>query len=1129
MRRFTLNASKLVIAAIAILASAGVFMTKASTITVIQGTDTISSSRSVINNNFQNLNNDKVQIGGDIGGTTTTPRVTSLTITGAGTGTLLYYTGSAWLPFPTGTPGYALKATSAAPYIVFEPVGAAAGLVTVNGMGPTSTFSVSGTAPIAVSTSSPSNIQITLLVPLAVSYGGTGTTTLPINNAFLVSDGSKYVSVVMPDCGNATTSKLIYSSSTKALLCATDQNTGGGGTGNITGSGTSTQVALFNTSSSIYSSPNITYNESTGVFTVTATTTIHNLSLTVPLGISSGGTGTSTTPANNAFLIGDGSKYIFTAIPDCPSTSTNKLLFSSSSRSFTCGTDQTISPTGTLNSVRTSSTAQIMYNNTSTYADVSGATTTMSTGASKVLIIAEGHFQMVPVGGVVTFDLAVDDNTVCDATRGLLQFYTGVNAPHPFRITYLTNTLSAASHTFKLKVKMDANETYINVPAMITVIELGYLTGSGITNLNGISTSSINIVAGNKITVSTSSNQITVGLTTSSISQFVNDVGYVTSSAGGGVNNATGTPGGVAIFNGNNTVTSSDRLTFATTSLLFTAPTGTFTGGINVTGPLNASNTAIFEQLVTLRAALNGASAVLTGLLTTDTLNVSSTSALKGNVNASGTFTIQGTTELRSTLDVLSGTIRLASTTVNSLLSADRINATTSLIVAGSAVSTSTGANPTASIGLTVTNGTANTFLRSDAAPALDQSIAPIWTGIHIFSNTSTFNATVNITSSTASRCARFDANKNLVAASGDCASGDTTGGSGGVATSSPTAANALLYFVDGGTAVNASATVNFTTSTATLEVRGVASSSQSRVTSGTITSLVSSNATTTNLRIGSLNGLLKGTSGLVGTAISNVDYQAVITTGTTAQYLRGDLSLATLNQAAVSGLTSSDSPTFAGLTINGNVNISGIASSTQIRSPSGTIAYINATNVTSTNVRIGTNLIIGGDTITELVGTGLTLNGSTLETTLGTSVDISSETNLSGGNYLTLSNDTIDVDPELASSTVSFAFYDATSTKPYGLQKVQIPFTATVAKIWCDEYAGATSTVAIYRVDSNGTTTVSASITSSTLACGIGGNSTTTFTSSTIPANTYILAAVSSTAGTPTLTSVHVNLKKTD
>jgi hypothetical protein len=44
------------------------------------------------------------------------------------------------------------------------------------------------------------------------------------------------------------------------------------------------------------------------------------------------------------------------------------------------------------------------------------------------------------------------------------------------------------------------------------------------------------------------------------------------------------------------------------------------------------------------------------------------------------------------------------------------------------------GANPSASIGLTAVNGVANTYMRSDAAPALSQSIVPTWTGVHTFS-----------------------------------------------------------------------------------------------------------------------------------------------------------------------------------------------------------------------------------------------------------------------------------------------------------------------------------------------------------------------------------------------------------
>lgn len=46
----------------------------------------------------------------------------------------------------------------------------------------------------------------------------------------------------------------------------------------------------------------------------------------------------------------------------------------------------------------------------------------------------------------------------------------------------------------------------------------------------------------------------------------------------------------------------------------------------------------------------------------------------------------------------------------------------------------STAANPSASVGLSAVNGAAATFMRSDAAPALDQGVVPTWTGAHTFS-----------------------------------------------------------------------------------------------------------------------------------------------------------------------------------------------------------------------------------------------------------------------------------------------------------------------------------------------------------------------------------------------------------
>jgi len=58
-------------------------------------------------------------------------------------------------------------------------------------------------------------------------------------------------------------------------------------------------------------------------------------------------------------------------------------------------------------------------------------------------------------------------------------------------------------------------------------------------------------------------------------------------------------------------------------------------------------------------------------------------------------------------------------------------------------------ANPTASVGLTAVNGVATSAMRSDAAPALDVSIAPTWTGLHTFSQSVTSTASTTGSSTT--------------------------------------------------------------------------------------------------------------------------------------------------------------------------------------------------------------------------------------------------------------------------------------------------------------------------------------------------------------------------------------------
>jgi hypothetical protein len=68
-------------------------------------------------------------------------------------------------------------------------------------------------------------------------------------------------------------------------------------------------------------------------------------------------------------------------------------------------------------------------------------------------------------------------------------------------------------------------------------------------------------------------------------------------------------------------------------------------------------------------------------------------------------------------------------------MGAGTINATAYYVNGVALASGPSAANPSASVGLTAANGSAGTFMRSDAAPALSVAISPTWSGTHTFSN----------------------------------------------------------------------------------------------------------------------------------------------------------------------------------------------------------------------------------------------------------------------------------------------------------------------------------------------------------------------------------------------------------
>src|SRR5437762_557051 len=68
----------------------------------------------------------------------------------------------------------------------------------------------------------------------------------------------------IPSCSNATTSKLLYNSTTSTFSCVTDQTGGGGGTPG----GSDTQVQ-FNDAGAFGGDAGLTYNKTTDVLTQT--------------------------------------------------------------------------------------------------------------------------------------------------------------------------------------------------------------------------------------------------------------------------------------------------------------------------------------------------------------------------------------------------------------------------------------------------------------------------------------------------------------------------------------------------------------------------------------------------------------------------------------------------------------------------------------------------------------------------------------------------------------------------------------------------------------------------------------------------------------------------------------------
>ncbi len=154
---------------------------------------------------------------------------------------------------------------------------------------------------------------------------------------------------------------------------------------------------------------------------------------------------------------------------------------------------------------------------------------------------------------------------------------------------------------------------------------------------------------------------------------------------------------------------------------------------------LTASSSALTAHAVDL-SGTNATGILAAGRFPALTGDVTTSSGALGTTIASNAITtskINANAVTYAKMQAESGSSLLLGSS-STTTAVQEITLGTGLSMSGTTLSASgsvSGANPTASLGLSAINGSAGTFMRSDGAPALDVTIVPTWTGIHNFQN----------------------------------------------------------------------------------------------------------------------------------------------------------------------------------------------------------------------------------------------------------------------------------------------------------------------------------------------------------------------------------------------------------
>lgn len=421
---------------------------------------------------------------------------------------------------------------------------------------------------------------------------------------------------------------------------------------------------------------------------------------------------------------------------------------------------------------------------------------------------ASGTFTIVSCGAGASTTLITSANSFLDVAQ------VGVNA-----------TLTAASVLSLANTSTNGGLTFSSATGSAITGVLTSLNNSQWTNDSGYVTTSVSIAtttASNTWTATSSGNKSFTITLPSNVGFFSNDSGYVTSSITIGTTTAVGVWNATSSGNKAFTFTLPSNVGFFTNDAGYVTSTITFStttasGAFNVTSSGNKAFTLTLPSNV---GWFSNDSGYITAAPATTTINGNQqetfriigdgTSITSTVSNGTTTFSVINYSSLLTTSTGLTVS-NFASPNISQWTNNSNYISTVTFLANGGAFMQSSTVGFTAGTNVTITTSTGGTytisasggsasagaptssvqyngggaafqgysgfnFINSSTNPTLTVSS----TGGSVQLQASSTSPGLKLSNATSSRCARFDSNSYLVAATGDCTAGDTTGTGGG-------------------------------------------------------------------------------------------------------------------------------------------------------------------------------------------------------------------------------------------------------------------------------------------------------------------------------------------------------------